>query len=319
MVANSNYDYLLSTTAEKYAQRRLTDVIFTARPLTWWLSEKDRIRFDDGGSKILEPLVYGTHTKNTNVGSYSGTDTLGLNATDQFSAAEYNWKQYYASVTLTGIDEAKNNGESAMVNLLEAKFMQAEESIKEYMNEMLYLDGSGNTNKDWNGLAAIVAATDPAPGSLGNIAVAGNTWWQSYIEATAAALTVPYMTTAYNTVSKGNDKPDFIMTTQTLFEKYEGLVQPSLRFQDNKAADAGFENLMFKGAPIMFDSYCQAGVMYFLNSKYIGLVGHKDVWFKNRGWTFPDNVDARYLLLTSYGNFTCRNRIRQGKLTGKTA
>lgn len=313
-IGNGNYDYLLTTTAEKYAREKLTDNIFTARPLTWWLTEKNRVRFLDGGTKILEPLIYGTHTENTNVGSYSGTDTLGLNATDKFTAAEYDWKQYYATVTISGIEEAKNNGEAEIINLLEAKMMQAEESTKEYMNKMLFGDGTGNSNKDWNGLGNIVESG----ADLGNINYTDNSWWRSYEENTTAALTIPYMTTAYNTVAKGNDKPDFIMTTQTLFEKYESLVQPALRYTDTKTADAGFENLMFKTAPIMFDSYCTSGVMYFLNSKYLGLVGHKNVWFKHRGWTQPDDKDVRYMLLLSYGNFVCRNRARQGKLTGKS-
>ena len=176
--------------------------------------------------------------------------------------------------------------------------------------------------KDWNSLADIVSIADPtvtSTGGLGNIPVSGNTWWQSYVESTSAALTTAQMTTAFNTVSKGNDKPDFVITTQTLFEKYESLLAPALRYTDTNAADAGFENLMFKTAPVMFDAHCNSGVMYFLNSKYLGLVGHKDVWFKNRGWTFPDNIDARYLLLLTYGNMTCRNRARQGKLTAKTA
>lgn len=314
-IGNGNYDYLITSTAEKYAREVLTDNIFTARPLTWWLTQKNRIRFIDGGAKILEPLIYAGNTKNTDVGSYSGTDTLGLNAAVKITAAEYTWKQYYASVTIAGIDEAKNSGEAEVINLVESAMFQAEESSKEYMNEMFFSDGTGNSSKDWNGLANIVSAST----DLGNINYTDNTWWRSYVESTSAALTIPYMTTAFNTVSKGNDKPDFIMTTQTLFEKYESLVQPSLRYTDTKTADAGFENLMFKTAPVMFDSYCTSGVMYFLNSKYLGLVGHKQKWFKNRGWTLPDNVDARYMLLLSYGNLTCRNRARQGKLTAKTA
>jgi len=303
---------LLSTTLSNY-RAQLTDNVFTARPLTYWLTDKGRIRMVNGGVKIVEPLIYGT---NSTVGSYTGTDTISLTAQSGITAAEYDWKQYAASIAITGIEEAQNNGEQEIINLLEAKIMQAEESIREGMNTMFFGDGTGNSSKNWNGLANIVDNT----GSVGGIdATSTNTWWRSYKETTATALTVAQMLTAYNTTSVGNDHPDVILTTQTLFEKYETLLQPQLRYTDTKTADQGFQNLLFKAAPVMYDTGCTAGVMYFLNSKYLTLVGHSDKWFAQTDFIRPENTDARYALILSYGNLTCRNRAKQGKLTAKTA
>jgi len=127
------------------------------------------------------------------------------------------------------------------------------------------------------------------------------------------------MTTAYNTVSVGNDHPDMVLGTQTLFEKYESLLQPQLRYTDTKTADAGFQNLLFKAAPVTYDAHCPAGVVYFLNSKYITLVGHSGKWFQQTEFVRPENLDARYALIMCYGNLTIRNRKKQGKLTAKTA
>ena len=303
---------LLSTTLSNY-RAQLTDNVFTARPLTYWLTDKGRIRMVNGGVKIVEPLIYGT---NGTVGSYSGTDTISLTAQSGITAAEYDWKQYAASIAITGIEEAQNNGEQEVINLLEAKIMQAEESIREGMNTMFFGDGTGNSGKNWNGLANIVDNT----GSVGGIdATSTNTWWRSYKETTATALTIAQMLTAYNTTSVGNDHPDVILTTQTLFEKYETLLQPNLRYTDTKTADQGFQNLLFKAAPVMYDTGCPAGNMFFLNSKYLTLVGHSDKWFAQTDFIRPENTDARYALILSYGNLTCRNRAKQGKLTAKTA
>lgn len=307
---NANFDTLLSTTIANY-QKRLTDNIFTARPLTYWLMDKGRLRMENGGTKIVEPLIYGT---NSTVASYADYDTVSLTAQTGISAAEYDWKQIAASIAISGIEEAKNNGEQAILNLLEAKVMQAEESLKEKFNQMFYADGTGNSNKDWLGLAAIVDNT----GTVGNIPGATDTWWRSYKESTAAALSLAYMTTGYNSVSVGNDHPDMLITTQTLFEKYEALLQPALRYTDTKTADAGFQNLMFKAAPVTYDVHCQAGVLYFLNSKYLTLVGHSQKWFTQTEFVRPENMDARYALIFAYGNLTCRNRARLGKLTAKT-
>jgi hypothetical protein len=127
------------------------------------------------------------------------------------------------------------------------------------------------------------------------------------------------MSTAYNSVSVGNDHPDTLLTTQTLFEKYEALLQPNLRYTDTKTADAGFQNLLFKAAPVMYDTGCTAGTFFFLNSKYLTLVGHSDKWFSQTAFISPEDTDARYALIMCYGNLTVRNRAKQGKLTAKTA
>ena len=127
------------------------------------------------------------------------------------------------------------------------------------------------------------------------------------------------MRTAYNTVSVGNDQPNVILTTRTLFEKYEDLLQPQERFMDAKTADGGFQNLLFKGAPIVYDNYVATGDMYFLNTKYIRLVGHSDTWFKPTPFVRPNNQDARYAQILCYGELTISNRARQGVLTAKTA
>lgn len=311
--ANTNFDALLSTTLANY-RSQLTDNVFTARPLTYFLMDKGRIRMLNGGTKIVEPLIYGT---NSTVKSYSGYDSVALTAQEGISAAEYEWKQYAASIAISGIEEGKNNGEQEIINLLEAKIMQAEESMRESFNQMFFGDGTGNSGKDWNGLGNLVEAS----GTVGGInrATAGNEFWQSKEENTAGALTLAQMASLYNSTSVGNDHPDMILTTQTLFEKYESLLQPQLRYTDTKTADAGFQNLLFKAAPVTFDVHCTAGVMYMLNSKYLSLVGHSGKWFSQTDFVRTPDVDARYALILCYGNLTCRNAKKQGKLTAKTA
>lgn len=313
MPANANFDALLSTTLANYRDK-LTDNVFTARPLTYWLSEKGRIRTESGGTKIVEQLIYG---QNDTVKSYSGYETLSLTPQEGISAAEYDWKQYGASIAISGIEEAKNNGEHAIINLLEAKIMQAEESMREGFNQMFFSDGTGNSGKNWNGLGNLIESGNTV-GGIDSSAV-GNEFWRSYEENTAGALTLLQMATAYNSVSVGNDHPDLILTTQTLFEKYESLLQPQLRYTDTKTAEAGFQNLLFKGAPIMYDVHAPAGTMYFINSKYLKLVGHSDKWFAQTDFVRPENQDARFALIMCYGNLVCSNRKKQGKLTAKTA
>lgn len=307
-VGNANFDTLLSTTLAHYS-KKLVDNVFTARPLTEWLMRKDKIEMLSGGEKIVEQLIYG---KNGTVGSYAGYDPIALTPQTGISAAEFQWKQYAASIAISGIEKGKNSGEAAMIKLITARIMQAEESLKEDLSTMLFGDGTGNSSKDFNGLGNLVEANT----DIGNIAVADNTWWRSYEDNTSGDVTIAKLNTAYNTISIGNDRPDFLVTTQAQYEVYEGLLQSQVRYTDTATANAGFQNLMFKSGPVVYDTACPTGLFYLLNSKYLKLVGHSDKWFKHTPFVSPEDVDATYALILSYGNMTVCNRKKQGKITG---
>jgi hypothetical protein len=220
-------------------------------------------------------------------------------------------------VTINGLEEAKNNGEAQIIDLLEGKIFQTQESVIENMNTMFWADGLGNGGKDWNGLHLIVAKPNTTLGDI-NPATAGNSFWSSTEVNQAGALTTAGMASIYNTISVGNDQPTIIITTQALYEKYEGLLEGQIRYTDTDVADGGFQNLLFKGAPVTFDNAATAGQMMFLNTKYLQLVAHSDVWFKPTPFVRPTNQDAVFSQLLCYGQLTCSNRARQGYMFGAT-
>lgn len=314
-MSNANYDTILSTTLAHHIPK-LVDNVFTARPFFYFLKQAGQIKMVGGGHKIVQPLMTGL---NSTAASYSGYDTIAVTAQTGITAAEFPWKQYAATIAINGLEEAQNRSEEEIIDLLEAKTAQAEHTIIEKLDEMLIAgDGTGNSNKDWAGIKLLVAG-HPNSTAIGGINPTTNAYWASYREATAEVLTIGRMSTAYNTVSEGADQPNVILTTQALYEKYEALLQPQLRFADAGTADAGFQNLLFKGAPVMYDTYVDSGYMYFLNTKYLRLVGHSDNWFRPTPFVRPNNIDARYAQILLYGALTVSNRNRQGVLTGKTA
>lgn len=57
MAVNTNFDTLTATTLANY-KKTMTDNIFTANPLFYWLKEKNQMKTDDsGGTKIVIPLM----------------------------------------------------------------------------------------------------------------------------------------------------------------------------------------------------------------------------------------------------------------------
>ena len=309
---NSNFDEILSTTLKNYVPK-LTDNIFSARPLFYALTNGQTIRRISGGAKIVVPVIYGT---NSTAGSYSGTDTIDITAQTGISAAEYDWKQYAATVTINGIEEAKNNGEAQIIDLLEGKIFQTQETIIENMNTMFFGNGTGNSNKDWLGLSALVGSTG-SPGGI-DATDGDNSWWRSAVTNQAsAAIDVASMATLYNNCSVGNDQPTIAITGQNQYEAYEALLDQNIRYTDTDMADGGFQNLLFKGCPVTFDGVLAGeGKFYFLNTKYLQLVAHSDVWFKPTPFVRPTNQDAVFSQLLCYGELTTSNRTRQGFMYG---
>jgi hypothetical protein len=309
---NANFDEILSTTLNNYIPK-LTDNVFSARPLFYALTNGQTMRTVSGGVKIIVPLIY---AGNSTAGSYAGTDPIEITAQTGISAAEYDWKQYAATVTISGIEEAKNNGEAQIIDLLEGKIFQTQETIIENLNAMFYSDGQGNSQKDMHGLNELVG-TGMTVGGI-DATDADNDWWRSKLTDENGALATASMASVYNDCSVGNDQPTIIIGSQAAYEAYEAGLTANIRYTDTDMADAGFQNLMFKGAPVTFDN--QTGQLdnklFFLNTKYLQLVRHSDVWFKATPFVRPNNTDAVYSQILCYGNLTTSNRSRQGMLYG---
>jgi len=314
-VGNASFDTaLLSTTLQNY-QPTLVDNIFKDLVLLDHLNSNGRIMMEEGGTSIVEPVLYAV---NDTVNSYSGYDSIDLTPQNGISAAQYQWKQMATSIAISGIEEAQNRGTEAIIKLLNAKIMQAEMSIKSSLNTMLFGDGAGNGGKDFNGLGNIIGTQN---NTVGGINASDNTWWNPYEDSSAATLVTTDMAKVYNNASKGSDTPDLIVTTEPLFAKYESLLVANIRYQDVKKANSGFQNLMFKQTPVVFDfavpgDQSTSAKMFFINSKYLKLAGMSGHWFNTTDFQNGTvaGVDARYALILAFGNLTASNRARQGYL-----
>ena len=319
MAGNANFDAIATTTLVKYASDNFEDNIFQSNALYYLLAGTEAMRKPgsktykelDGGKQIVEPLLYAA---NSTAGSYNGYDVLDTDPQDGMTNAEFEWKQYSVSVSISGREKRQNSGETAVLNLLDGKIMQAEMSLIETMNADLFTDGTGNSSKDITGL---VLAVDSA-GTYGNIVRSTNSWWSAQETAVSGPLTIDSMRTMYNDCSKGykKDHPDLLITDQTEYEAYEAKLQPDMRYSDNKLADAGFENLAFKGAKLVFDEQCNDGVMYFLNTNKMGIRVHKDAKFTVTEDQRPVDQDAFVRQVLWMGNLVVKNCARLGKTTG---
>lgn len=317
-VPNSNYPTdLLSTTFETFLSKRAEEAIFKEIPLFEYLRSKKQVK-KRPGSKILQPLRY---AKSTTGGSYRGYDLLDVSPEESLTNAEYDLRQYYWTVTISGKEELDNSGKSAMLDLLEEKWANAKMSMMDMLDEHSFLDGTGNNSKNMQGLALLVDSA----GTYGNINRSNYAWWQSNEVPVGGPLQIHGPTgllRVYNDTGRGqrSQLPNFFLTTQEIYEAYEELMAPYLRYTVQGTASATFnnENLVFRGKPFMWDDYCQSGTLYLLNTEYIKLVVHPERDFTTTGFKTPINQDSKSAHIYFYGNLVCSNCARQGKMTGLT-
>lgn len=318
-----NVGILLSTTLKKY-RKTLTDNIHKSNAVFFRLKADGAVKEEDGGERIVEPLMYG---KNSTAKSYDGYEALDTTPQTGIDSAEFNWKQYSVSISISGKEERQNAGTSRIINLLEAKIKQAEMSLTEQLSTGLFSDGTGNASKDLTGLVAMVNNS----GTYGGINSSNFAWWKATMDTATEALSLSDMRTAYNSASLGGkDAPDLIVTDQLVFERYEGLFTNvaisgggshfmTQSAGTKKMADGGFQTLEFKGVPIVWDELCTPNGMYFLNTKHMKLVVHKDANFETTDFVKPENQDARVAQILWMGNITCNRRKSFSALLNKTS
>ena len=331
MPPNSNYATdLIASTLEIYWSERPSDAVFGELALWRELASRAR-KSKQGGQKILVPIMY---QKSTAVGSYDGYDVLDVTPQQPLTNAEFDWKFYYGTVSIDNPTQLKNRGPGAIINILKARIAQAEMSLADKLDADMFLDGTGNSSKDVVGLALMVDSA----GTYGNISRTTYTWWGAQETAVSGVLAIggsTGMRRSYNDCALGPTRrtPDFIITTQPIFEAYEAMMDPYMRFTNQSDVNAVFtrQNLMFRDAKMFWDDYCQTQTLYMLNSKHMSIVeldsreGSVDQGddrdtgsFRLKPSQTPINQDAEVSQFFWAGNLVADNCKRLGKLTGVT-
>ena len=217
MSITDTYDALLSSTLRNY-RKQLEDNIFHKLPLLYWLNDKGRRKTQDGGYQIMVPLLYG---ENSTVKFYNKYDVLDVTPQEGMTMARYDWKQLGGSISISRKEERMNSGQHAIFNLLEAKIMQLEETMRWVVND--YLHGRyGSTGKTY---CESGNAVDSAGGA--NVSSGGNEFnsldhivrpARGYMDTdttTARTETCGGIQTSVTTDGGGDTESDYIGVTVT--------------------------------------------------------------------------------------------------------
>jgi hypothetical protein len=302
-----SYDQLSAITQKKFIPK-LYDNIFDSNPLLQRMKKKCYEKLD-GGLTIMVPLNYAMTTAS---GWYTGSETLDTSDSEFATAAEYQWKQLYANITILRSDELKNSGDSQILSLVKNKVKVAEKTLEDKLGTGLYSDGTDA--KAIVGLRDIVA-TDQ---TVGGISQTTYSWWAAQVDSSTTTLSIAAMQSRFNACSVNSDAPTVISTTRSIFNSYYALLQPQQRFTDSATAKGGFSSLMFNGVPVLADSYCPASNMFFLNEDYLHLFAHKDEEMRMEPFAKPVNQNLKTAKIFWMGALGSSNNRLQGRLSAIT-
>ena len=333
-----NYDQLSHIT-KKYYIPQLIDNIFRSNVVTYRLLAKSQPV--SGGFKIVQPIEVAKTVASDDTalhGFYKGDDGMNYGGADIIKSAEYDWKQAYGTVQMSGREENINSGPEAVLDLLQAKMNNLARTMKDTFAGTIYSDNDPEASSPTvsanapYGLQHIVASDRILGGIDSDSATTG--FWDGGMDKRLNDFT-PFtdadtvaggfdgtggLSTAdgafniqklfrkgYKDLTVGNDSPTMIICNQVVFDAYEATLQAQKRFgaSSQTLADAGFQNLLYRGIPVVVDQALEqfAGAsatgtpgneqMFFINEKYMGYKHHAKRNFVFDGFEKPVDADIR--------------------------
>ncbi len=312
----------LVTTTYRNHKKEISDNVSEHNALYRRVTTKGRVRREDGGLSIVEPLDY---AENSTYQRYSGYDPLNVAASDVLSAAEFPWRQQATHVTASGLEIRSNSGENRIINLVKSRIKNAQRTMANNLSEDFY--SSGSLTNQIGGLQSLIA--DAGTGTVGGINSSTFTFWQNTVQSAAAPLQgggaiVPSATTIeslmlplYLRTTRGADTTDLIVASEDYFTFYEQSQTTLKRYAPEDNGKGGMISMKYKNADVFFDS-AASGIpsahMYFINTDYVNVVAHQDADMEIMPEMRAINQDAIVIPIIHQCNLTISNRKRQGVL-----
>ncbi len=307
----------LYTTTWQNMKDDVSDQIFDGSPFWFWMRDKNRLKTEQGGRFITEPLRY---AKSDRVRFIGRGGTVTLSDQEFLTEAVYDWKYLVDSIVRFGVDDQKNRGKNRIINLMNSKMDQSKDSLIDKVETVLF-DTNAADALQFLGLQNLVQDDPTSSEAVAGINQATYTWWQNQqTNMTGLSFAVQghaKMRTLLNNCGKNlkQDFPDIIVSGQTPFEYYEDSVIEQKRIVNQKLGDAGFENIQFKGIPMIWSPSCANTRMYFLNTKFLWFVYDPMMFFDMTEWKpIPDQVNDRAAQIITAGELVTSRRRTQGVL-----
>lgn len=304
----------LQAITDDYVEKTPIDVYFVENVLLYVLMGKGMMAENlvgpdsgetvDGGKKIKIILEH----DEAHSGEYGNTTKIPLSKKEIYNAALFRWAGYHAANSIDLDDKVQNSGDSAIVNMAHGKLENIKKTIRKKMGSAIF--GSAANDNAFLGLGDLFNTTKAT--AYGEISEQAMAEWAANVLDTDTDMSFKAMQELRRTAKVGQNrrnKPDIYITTDVLKDAFENSLQTQARYTDHKLAQAGFDNILFGGVPIVPDDNQTDDYVDGLNTRFLSIKTHKDYQFTKPVWASPiDQPDVAVANQRWIGQLVCRNR-----------
>ena len=311
----ANVDDLLATTLDHYRDQ-IQETWKTATPLMKKLM--DTALDISGGNDIVEHIEFAS---NPTSGFASKTATVSTAIPQIATDARWGWSWLPGTIGIYDYEEAQNKGKDAMLNLLELRIQNLQDSMRVDFETGLGASSTATANDVWS-LVDIIDSSNPTLANYGDIDRSTYSMWQATETASGSMATqgLEDIRTAHLTTSRDlMDPVNVMVTTPTLYNAYNGRLQSHEKLVSGDKGDLEFQHLAFHNIPVFPASSLTSGLWLGFNTKYLQLYINSNLKFKQQPFVRAPGGQSKSALIQLESQLICRRPSSNFKLTGMVA
>jgi len=249
---------------------KVTYDIMRAHPLMLHCLRGGAFTVEDGGTEVRCAVVL---EDSVNTGAIAKFESFSVTPENTLEQARYQgWPKYRFSWTMDQQEVDENSGKSRVIRLAESKQNQALHTFLADVSADLMGDGTALPAKRADGLETFIEFAAPgaqtySPGGLSKASYSN--WRNQYGEISRFGVDgIDTWNATYRACSGQGKHPDIAIIDDVVYGFYEKELAPKQRLFDSTMADFGYENMMFKEMPVVYDAdnLSNSGKCFFLTT-----------------------------------------------------
>lgn len=277
-----------------------------------YLAAKGRVKMEDGGPEIENPLLVGS---NPNVAFATYYDTVPVDQTDELTTVHYELTRLVGSLVMSEQESDENQGDAVIVKILTAKLKALELQFKKTQRQYAVSLNSGQAP---NGLPNLIPA-DPTTGTVGNINLANQPLFRPSAYDFNGGLEPGNIEEALDDIildlTHDGEAPTVIFVGRNLYRMHRAAARDKTQISlgetgfGKQLINLGIKGTTHQGLPLIYDEFMDPNDAYVLNEEYLNVHILSSANMKVKELVAPWNQDAigrRYIMeyqLCSWNNY----------------
>lgn len=277
-----------------------------------YLAAKGKIKMEDGGPEIENPLITGS---NPNVTTASYYDTVPVDETSEFDTVLYNMTRMVGTLIMSDQEADENQGDAVIIKIMEGKITALEHAVKKFQRVKA---ASLNTGSDPQGLPNLLPA-DPTTGTIGGLNLGNELMFRPSSYLFAGGLDENNIEEAFDDIlldlTHDDESPNVMFVGRNIFRLHRAAARDKTQISlgasgfGKQLINLGIKGTTHQGIPVIYDETMAPDDFYFVDDQYLSIHVLSSANMKVKKLIAPWNQDAigrRYIMeyqLCSWKNY----------------